>query len=396
MNDTGATEPFALKRAGVIAALLFAVGGATQSRAAITLVEGEKGKLDMEIRLQVWAVENSTELLPGINTTPPPPQEESFTDFFVRRARLVLRGQISKSLEIVLQLGQDNIGAKVLRDDAGFRVKDAYINYKRNDALQLLAGQFKVPFLRQNLQSGFNQLLVDRCLVTALRPAVEGSRDQGGMIWGNHSGLQYRVAAFDGSDQEDTSTQSSIRGSARVAWNWFTPEPGFGMTGTTLGQKKILQIALQGDAQNGRLDSRDSTLFAAEPRAYRNWAVDLFYDQPWKEGAWALTVEGAYLQRRDDYDAPGLATRVIDADYLQAGVLIPGHLGPGRVQIAGRYERIDSARGSLDNDLNARTLGLTWFTRGHDRKIQADYTDSHERPVDLDDNLYRLSFVAVF
>lgn len=379
---------------GAVAAILAGLWTATESRAAVTLVEGEKGKLDMEIRFMAWAVENGPDLLPGTNTAPPPAQEENITDFFVRRARISLRGQISKSLEVVFQVGQDNNGSKVLRDDAGFRVKDAYINYKKNEALQLIVGQFKVPFLRQNLQSGFNQLLVDRSLVTALRPAIEGSRDQGGMIWGNHSGLQYRVAVFDGSDQEDTATRSSLRGSARVSWNWFTPEPGYGMTGTTLGQKKILQIGVQGDAQNGRLDARDSVSTTA--RAYRNVAVDIFYDQPWKAGAWAVTVEGARLQRRDDYDTPGIDTRSTDGDYLQAGLLIPGHLGPGRIQLSCRYERIHTEQAAVDSDLNARTFGLAWFTKGHDRKIQFDHIDSRERPIDLDDNAYRLSFVAVF
>ncbi len=384
------------RKIGAITVLLAMFWAATECRAAVTLVEGEKGKLDIELRLMVLAVDNGPELLPGINTAPPPPQEENITDFSVRRARLILRAQMTKSLEIGLQIGQDNIGSKVLRDDGGFRVKDALINYKKNDALQLMAGQFKVPFLRQNLQSGFNQLLVDRSLVTGLRPAIEGSRDQGGMIWGNRRGLQYRVALFDGSDQEDTATHSTLRGAARVSWNWFTPEPTYGLSGTTLGEKRILQVGVQGDAQNGRLDSRDSAAFAAEPRAYRNWAVDFFYDQPFRAGVAALTIEGAWLQRRDDYDAPGLATRSIAGDYLQTGMLIPGHLGPGRVQFSGRYERIHTERGSVDADLKARTFGLTWFTTGHDRKIQLDHIDSHERPTDLDDNVYRLSLVACF
>jgi len=393
LNDAQGTAGW---RAGVITVLLAMLWVATESRAAVTLVDGEKGKLEMEARFMFWAVDSGPDLIAGINTAPPPPQEENMSDFFVRRARLIFHVQLSKSLEIGLQVGQDNIGSKVLRDDAGFRVKDAFINYKKNDALQLMAGQFKIPFLRQNLQSGFNQLLVDRSLVTALRPALEGSRDEGGMIWGNHKGLQYRVAVFDGSDQEDINTRSSVRGSARVSWNWFTPEPTYGLTGTTFGQKKILQIGVQGDAQNARLDSRDDPAFATQTRAYRNWAVDLFYDQPLGAGAWALTFEGAWLQRRDDYDAPGLETRSIDGDYVQAGVLMPGHLGPGRVQLNARYESIHSERGSADTDLDASTFGMTWFTKGHDRKIQFDHINIHERPTDLDDDVYRLSLVVCF
>jgi hypothetical protein len=370
---------------------------ASPADAAVTLVEGETGKLEAEFRFQFWAMDAGPDLpfLPGINTAPPPVQEENIQDFFVRRMRVLFKAQLGDKLEIGLQIGMDNVGSKILRDDAGVRIKDAVINYKQYDALQVMAGQFKVPFLRQNLESGFNQLLVDRSLVPALRPAVEGQRDLGGMVWGNHEGFQYRAALFDGSDQEDVNTRSSLRGTVRVSYNWFTPEPGFGYTGTTLGQKRILQISGQVDAQSDRVDARDDTGFTTEHRDYHNWAAEFFYDQPFA-GRWAVTVEGAHLERKDDYETVGLETRHIDGTYGQAGLLLPWSVGPGRLQLAGRWEEIESTRGLVETSLRARTFGLTWYTTGHDRKIQFDHGDLHERPVDLDDNFYRLSFIATF
>jgi hypothetical protein len=382
---------------GPLLVVLLAWSMAAPARAAVTLVEGDKGKLDVEFRLMVWATDTGPDLplIPGLNTAPPPAQEENIQDLFVRRMRLLFRAKVSKSLDIALQVGQDNLGSKILRDDAGFRIKDAAINYRKNDGFQIAVGQFKVPFLRQNLCSGFNQLLVDRSFVTALRPAIEGSRDQGGMFWGNRGGFQYRAGVFDGSDQEDVNTRSSLRGSARVSYNWFTPESGFGYTGTTLGEKQILQVAAQADSQNGRVDARDEAGFTTELRAYRAWAAELFYDQPLGKRS-AITAEGAWLQRRDDYETAGLATRSTDGAYGQAGVLLPWSVGTGRLQLAGRWEEIESDRGGVESTLRARTFGLTWFTKGHDRKIQFDHGEVHERPVDLDDNFYRLSVVTVF
>ena len=387
------------KRQGVavlIAAM--AAGTAAPAQAAIPLIDNEKGKLDMEFRFQAWAMDAGPDLpqFPGLNTTPPPAQSENIEDFFVRRLRLVFRGSVSKSLDIYVQFGMDNNGSKVLRDDAGVRIKDAYINYHKWDGLQVVFGQFKVPFLRQNLCSGFNQLLVDRSFVTALRPAIEGSRDQGGMVWGNKGGFQYRTAIFDGSDQEDTNTSSSLRGAARVSYNWFTPEPGLGSTGTTLGEKRILQIAGQADAQNGRIDARDDVGFTTEQRAYHAWAAEVFYDQPFGE-QWAVTTEAAWLQRRDDYDTDGFDTRRVEGAYGQAGLLLPWNVGPGRMQLVGRWDQIESARGAApETSSRSRTFGLTWFTKGHDRKIQFDHGELKERPTDLDDNFYRLSAVLVF
>ena len=386
-----------LWRTGLPFVVFLACTMGAPARAAVTLVEGDKGKLDMEFRLMVWATDSGPDLpqLPGLNTAPPPAQEENIQDFFVRRMRLIFRAKVSKSLDIALQVGQDNLGSKVLRDDAGLRIKDAVINYRKYEGFQIAVGQFKVPFLRQNLCSGFNQLLVDRSFVTALRPAIEGQRDEGGMMWGNKGGFQYRAAVFDGSDQEDVNTRSSLRGTARVSYNWFTPEPTAAYTGTTLGEKRTFQIAAQADTQNGRVDARDETGFTAELRAYKAWATELFYDQPLGK-RWAITAEGAWLQRRDDYETAGLATRSTDGTYGQAGLLLPWSVGSGRLQLAGRWEEIEFDRGGAESSLRARTLGLTWFTKGHDRKIQFDHGAVHERPTDLDDNFYRLSAVVVF
>jgi hypothetical protein len=382
----------------LLAAAFVAATAAAPVEAAIPLIDNEKGKLDMEFRFMAWAMDAGPDFpsAPGVNPQPPPAQEENIEDFFVRRLRLVFRGSVSKSLDIYVQFGMDNNGSKVLREDAGVRIKDAYINYHKWDGLQLVIGQFKVPFLRQNLCSGFNQLLVDRSLVPGLRPAIEGSRDQGGMVWGNKGGFQYRTAVFDGSDQEDANTSSSLRGTARVSYNWFTPEPGLSYTGTTLGEKRILQIAGQADAQNGRLDARDDVGFVTEQRAYHAWAAEVFYDQPIGEH-WAVTTEAAWLQRRDDYDTDGLDTRRIEGAYGQAGLLLPWNVGPGRMQIAGRWDQIETVRGAApETSSRGRTFGLTWFTKEHDRKIQFDHGEVHERPTDLDDNFYHLSAVLVF
>src|SRR5437867_5340456 len=103
---------------------------AGSARAWTTLAEGEKGKLEVEARLMFWAVSAGRDDLPA-GTPAPPVQTESIQDFFVRRARLLLRAQLSPSLEIYAQVGQDNAGSKIARDDAGLRIKDMYLSYRK-------------------------------------------------------------------------------------------------------------------------------------------------------------------------------------------------------------------------------------------------------------------------
>ena len=380
--------------------LALAVGGPVRAEASADAPETkapeapEKKKIEFELRFMFWAVSAGPEDLPT-GTPVPTAQTGNIQDFFLRRGRLILKAQASPRLDIYAQFGQDNAGSKISRDDAGFRIKDLYLNYKRADGLQVVLGQFKVPFLRQNLQSDFELLLVDRSLLTSIRPAIEGSRDQGGMVWGNKGGFQYRAAVFDGADQEDNNPTSSLRGSARVSWNWFTPEKGLSYTSTALGEKRILQVGLQGDAQNHRLDSKDDTGFTAESRSYHAWAADLFYDQPFA-GRWVVTFEGAWVERRDDYDAPGVDTRSVSGYFAEAGLLLPWKIGPGRLQASGRYEDQDTDRGPATSSISLRSAGITYYAAGHARKIQLDYTQRHERPIELDNDEVRLSVIASF
>jgi phosphate-selective porin O/P len=364
------------------------------ARAWTTLAEGDKGKLEFESRFMFWAVSAGQDDLPS-GAPAPTPQTESIQDFLVRRIRLLFRAKASPSLQLYLQLGFDNLGSKILRDDAGLRIKDAYLTYRKFDALQVTVGQFKVPFFRAALETGFNQLLVDRVPLPGSRPAVEGTRDLGGMIWGNQGGFQYRAALFDGSDQEDTSSASTPRGAARVSYNWFTPEPDLGYSGTSIGEKRIAQIAIQADRQNNRVDGKDDAGFTTAPRDYRSWGPEFFLDVPFG-GTWAATGEAAWIARSDDYIDPTLSDRAIRGYYAQAGLLLPGSIGDARMQVVGRFESYDIDRGTARTTDRNRSLGWNCYFKGHERKIQIDYTQKHERPVDLDNDELRLSVVAVF
>lgn len=374
-------------------AMLLALGTGLYGTAGARPVSAQEAKpkepdprLDIEVRVMFWTDSAERQSLPD--------QEGRITDFFVRRARIILQGRPTESVSYYLQVGQDNIGAKLLTDDGSIRIKDAYINYRANDGLQAVVGQFKIPFLRANLESGFNQLLVDRGALPALRSSREGSRDLGVMVWGNLQGFQYRAALFDGSDQEVRNPETHLRGSGRIAYNWFTNETGLSYTGTSIGSRRVLQLAAQVDAQDSRLDQRDEAAFQALQRDYRAYAVEGYVEQPFAS-AWTVTAEAAWFDRRDDYLEPGIATRTVKGYYAQAGVLLPGHIGPGRFQPAFRREDWDTDRGPQETNTTRNTVGVTYFISGHDRKVQADYTWKGET-VDIANDEFRLSVVLVF
>lgn len=364
-----------------------ATGGA---HAWVPVGKSDKPRLEVETRVMLWGVRFGPDLVgPGA-----PPRSGEFDDLLLRRGRLAARYRPLPWLEFFLQAGEDNLGAKAIGDNAAFKIKDLYTNLKVHDAFQVAAGQFKIPFLHGNLQSGFTQVLVDRSAVTAVRPAEEGSRDTGVMAWGNAGGFQYRVAALDGADQDGFGADSSLRGSGRLSWTWGDPDRGFSLTSASLGKSKRLQVGLQGDFQGDRADPLDASAPAAL-RDYGAWALDAYLDCPFGEG-WALTVEGAWVQRHDAYEDPALATRDIDGYYTQAALLLPGELAGTRLQVAARLDDLDTRRGPARSSSTGKTFGISWLLQGHERKIQVDYTRRTEEPVNRDNDALRLSLVLVF
>jgi hypothetical protein len=338
-------------------------------------------RIDVEGRVMTWA--DAAEQPGGAGIA---------SDFLVRRARVLVQAHITDRISASFQVGQDNIGARLLTPDSGVTIKDAYVSMRATNALQLLLGQFKVPFLRSNLESGFNQVLVDRGALPGVRPAREGSRDVGAMGWGNLSRFQYRVAVFDGSDQDAATQGGNLRLTSRVAYNFFTSETGLGYTGTSIGASRVVQVAAQVDLQNSRVDPRDDTAFRLLRRDYRAFALEAFLDQPIDR--WAITGEGAWLQRDDDYTNDVAPSREIRGSYVQGAVVLPP-FGGGRLQLAVRREDSNTDRSALTTESERTTAGGTWFMKGHSRKVQADYTVKRETPEISNDD-FRLSLVLVF
>jgi hypothetical protein len=114
-----------------------------------------------------------------------PPEEETQTGLFLDQAVVETEIQVSKRLE--LELGFNLANATV---------RDAFVNYRVHDWLQLRAGRFKRPFSRLELRSHgklpfrnrglFNSLLDDANFV---------GRTLAGMVWGKPlDQLRYFVA----------------------------------------------------------------------------------------------------------------------------------------------------------------------------------------------------------
>ena len=94
------------------------------------------------------------------------PREDDRSDFELTRVRLLFSGHVwNKDLTYLIQIALTAEDAPVLgtQQPVG-HLTDGYVNWRADNALQIMAGQFKLPFGRQELTSPGKLQFVDRSL----------------------------------------------------------------------------------------------------------------------------------------------------------------------------------------------------------------------------------------
>jgi len=304
---------------------------------------------------------------------------ENLNDFMVRRAYLSLKGQVTPYVEVFTHIAADRLGQDGLDDPSlglgsGVAFRDLWITLKVNEAFKVQLGRMYVPVTRAFGTTSTKALLATD--LPFLQGGVRGNvfyaskvgRDDGLVLWGNPlNGLaQYRFMVSEGVENQNN-PEDSRRFAGRVAVNLIEPEKSWFNQGTYLGEKKILSVGFGYDTQ------RDLTLNGIQGQDNRVWTGDVFLDYPL--GGGAVTLEAAYIDIKHSTQTHNFSDLAAGDDaenwYLQAGYLVPGKIGPGRIQPYARYESIAvQSKGATDYI----TAGSNYYLRGHDAKISLDYT----------------------
>jgi hypothetical protein len=300
-------------------------------------------------------------------------------DFMARRFYLYLKGDITPYLSFFTHIAADRVGQEGLDSPSvglgsGIAIRDLWITLKLHEALKVQVGRMYVPLTRNYGTTS------TKCMLTTDLPFLQGGvrgsifyaskvgRDDSVTIWGNplDGRLQYRFMVSEGVEN-DNNPDDNLRFAGRVALSLLEPEKGWFNMGTYLGKKKVLSLGFGYDTQN------DLTLNGREDQDNRVWTADVFFDHPLGEGA--VTAEAAYIDIKNCTQTHNFSELAAGDDaknwYIQSGYLLPGKIGPGRLQPYVKYEAVD-----VDNkdDTEFITAGLNYFVKGHNAKISLDYT----------------------
>jgi phosphate-selective porin OprO/OprP len=266
---------------------------------------------------------------------------------------------------------------------------DAWINYRFTDAAQIQAGQFKIPFSREELTSDGALQFVDRAnAVDAFKP----SYDVGTMVQGRAAGgkFAYNVGLFNGTGQSGTRTTNSGAWAARVVFNPFG-EMRYSEADLENTPSPLLSLGADYFAntlkRNGNATFLDTTTTTPPYAGTSGWlgkaaANTAIFDNTERVDVGTYGFDAAFKWRgfsaQGEYfggKAEGQKRGTVHSRgyYGQAGYF----LLPKKLEVAARYSSVDHNREKIQ-DLQVEVTGaVSYYFEGHNLKLQGDYTNIH-------------------
>lgn len=361
----------------IISFLVFA--GIGTAHAGPVIKFGEESWLMINYEMQLYLQSRDT----GSGSS----GDSSTSDIYFRRNRLSFLGQVNDTYGFVFSVqhqGEKRIGGITVSDIPGenFDVVDAFLRADWTDAFRLRIGLTKDPFARETNEGCFFPLSVDRSLfIYTNLPRL--NRDYGVVLWGNllDAKVQYRLAAMKGNDSGND-PESSFRYTGRVHLSLLEPESSIVYRGTYLGAKKVLTFGagyqFEPDAVYANLSAKTLS------KDFQAWTLDGFFEYPTPAGT--FTLSGAYLKTDfdDAYKGADPDSRSIGVSgekkgwYAKAGYMLPKKVGPGDVQVYGRYEewKFANLSGIFDQEIKWTGLGLNYLLKGQDLRVTLEYSNN--------------------
>ncbi|MHB0971130.1 MAG: porin [Thermoanaerobaculia bacterium] len=301
-----------------------------------------------------------------------PESGDSKGSFRVRRGKTKFDGWFyNKNLTYELQLNWPNTANPL---------EDANINYdlgRGSKVFMLKAGQFKVPFGRQELTSSGSQQFVDRSIVSG---EFAKGRDIGVQAWGMpmNGKLDWRVGIFNGNGRTRSANDNDqYQYDARLTYQPF------------------------GDVKYSESDfeSKDKPLFAIAGQYEKNdlhgatTGNDVAREIVGADVVFKFKGFSAFAEYFDrDNDPETGASSKSDALHGQIGYFVL----PGKLEVAARYATWDPSDLVDANDRTETGVAVNWFWNKHNLKLQGDYGIVEDDAKESEDKEARLQLQFIF
>ncbi|HHS49898.1 MAG TPA: hypothetical protein ENN07_02165 [candidate division Zixibacteria bacterium] len=291
--------------------------------------------------------------------------ESEHSNFNIPRIRLALKGSIYQSWKWEFQ-------SDFAKKD-GTTLKDGLLEYTASEAFSIRAGQTKVRFDRQQLESSGRQTFVDRSIASR---SLGMGRDVGVLVHGRFAEkkIQYSAGVFNGGGEGGSNVAE--RGHTLVGRVSFNPLGDFGLVQGDIkpSDKHLVFIDLA---------------FAQQPEAEESFEGSTRYVFGAGYRYSGIYIAGEYYGRgtSDDIKSDGL--------YAQASYMV----APEKFELAGRFSTVDPNKDG-DDDVRTEIMGgfNVYFNKlGHSMKLTGDVAMLKNEAVSEDSELRtRLQLQIVF
>lgn len=331
------------------------------------------------------------------------------SDFYIRRGRFGVRGQLRPDIDYRVWFAYDNLGKNAATSSPGtaqassnkeFYAYDAYFTIRlRPDLAYLTVGYFRPQVVRESMTSPFKTDSFSKSLVNTY-PRLhfvgrsigrETGVNLGGLLLEEGWSLNYNLGVFDTNDERITGSATGGEHWApllagRVAVTAGEPEMkryGISYTTNTLGRRKGVTLGLSASRQ-GRTDQTfaggkyvggfdANTLYGADLLA--NWGP--------------LNLDAEYVAMHREFTPAFVAVAGLPAeDYTDAVWHVRGgwnlRLPSGQliepVVMYSRFEGDDDSAVYPRGEEEILEAGLNWFIDGQSWYVSAFYGHQDGRP----------------
>ena len=290
--------------------------------------------------------------------------------FYLRRTRLNATGNFLEEFDFKVEL--DLSGTLTETSALRAQLTDAYINWNKFTFANIKAGQFKTPF-------GYEQLAKDPSLFTIERTLANDrltlSRQVGAQINGDlfDKRVSYASGIFNGNgvnnNFNDDDNFMFVERLSAIPWQGklFGQDSSWGVGGNVYNSHDKSAALNDFGFSSSTLTGR--RFGAGGDTQFHIGRLDL----------WTEYLRGDYVPLND------VPSTHVDAQggYFQAAYFVI----PKKLQPVVKYDFFDPNSGTDDTNVNTWTLGLNYYIKGDDLKLQFNYliSDPTGQPDDTQD-----------
>lgn len=343
-----------------------------------------------------WNVTDNITFIPGlrVQTDYTYDEETNDNDIFLRRVRLKGSGTFYTFATFGSEIKIDSVGKA--GSDPKAVVENAWIQFDSIPHARVRAGLYDLPFSRIALTSDSKLLFIDRGLIKdALTDFGLADNTIGLLLHGRpfEGRVGYSIGIFDNDKFERVGSlgrrsAKSLMPAGRLTFSFLDPEPPGGYAdyrSSYIGQEgQRFDVGANGAYLRNAQDGSEKFDLIA-------WGVDAFFSS----GPYTLQAEYDWFQQDSRGPQPSITNY---GWFVQGGYLLEWlhervvQTVPWlpQLELAARYQDLD-ADSVINERLHWTSLGMNFYIRQHNLKIQTDYTFKNN-----EGNLYQLQLQLDF